>query len=67
MKKRSYILTEVFQASGNAAKLAQHLGISRAAVCNWKQVPIKHLRTIVQFTGLPRERLRPDLYDDFPA
>lgn len=63
MKARSTILDEVFAAFGSASKLAAHLGVSRQAVYHWKAVPIKYLREINRVTGIPKPKLRPDLYD----
>lgn len=47
---------------GNAVKLATHLGITRQAVSRWTKIPMKHLSAISEFTGIPRQELRPDVY-----
>lgn len=49
------------------AKVAQVLGLSRAAVATWKQVPSNHLSAIVAATGIPAAKLRPDLAEVFKA
>ena len=62
LKPRDPILLEVYAAFGSAASLARFLNVSRAAVCHWQRVPFKHLKTIEDATGIPRERMRPDIY-----
>lgn len=62
MKQRDPILLEVYAAFGSAANLSRFLGVSRAAVCHWQRVPFRHLRVIEEKTGIPRERMRPDIY-----
>jgi len=64
MKHRHPSLVDVFVAVGGASELARQLGISRQAVGIWVMVPIKHLRAVSKITGIPRQQLRPDLYDD---
>ena len=43
-------------------ELARRLGISHAAVSQWDEVPAHRIVDIERVTGIPRERLRPDLY-----
>lgn len=64
MKRKDRILSDVFVAVGTAAALGALLGVSRSAVSQWRQVPLRHLREISQITGIPRCKLRPDLYDE---
>ncbi len=45
------------------AKLAKALGISKAAVSKWQQVPEDRLDTVAAIMELPRGVLRPDLPD----
>lgn len=47
---------------GALARACLALGITKSAASQWKAVPAEHLVAIEQATGLPRERLRPDLY-----
>lgn len=63
MKQKNPILVEVFASFGSAAKLAAHLGITRSAVAQWQVVPLKYIREVSQATGIPRSKLRPDLYE----
>lgn len=52
---------------GLSAKIASGLGITRSAVAQWDSVPSDLVVEIEQITGLPREALRPDLYERTPA
>lgn len=47
---------------GMPAKVAYGLGLTRAAVLKWQQVPAERLIDIERITGIPREDLRPDLF-----
>lgn len=62
MKPKSPELTLVFERAGSLTNVANHLGISRAAVSVWKRVPLRHLRAIVKLTGIAPEQLRPDVF-----
>lgn len=46
---------------GLSARLAQELGLSRAAISLWKQVPAERLPEVERITGIPRHLLRPDI------
>ncbi|WP_395371877.1 hypothetical protein [Komagataeibacter diospyri] len=49
---------------GGAAKVAHAAGLrSHATVLGWGRIPDKHLITLEAATGIPREELRPDLFD----
>lgn len=58
-------VTKAIEAAGNATKLARALGITRAAVCQWKKIPPKRLADVARLTGLPAAELRPDLANVF--
>jgi len=64
MKHRHPSLVDVFVAVGGASELARHLGISRQAVGLWLMVPLKHIKTVSKLTGISRQQLRPDLYEN---
>jgi DNA-binding transcriptional regulator YdaS (Cro superfamily) len=61
---RSRLLTSVLKASGGPGLLAKALGVSPQAVCMWKQVPTTKVLAVEEITGIRREILRPDLYDE---
>jgi len=62
MKQRPPELMDVILAVGGLSELSRRLGVTRQAVSNWNKVPFKYIRTISEMTGIPREKLRPDLY-----
>ena len=43
-------------------EIAVTLGVSRAAVSQWRRVPERHLTTVARITGISKRVLRPDLY-----
>ena len=47
---------------GLLAEVAHSLGVTRAAVVKWRQVPAERVVEIERITGIPRKQLRPDLY-----
>jgi DNA-binding transcriptional regulator YdaS (Cro superfamily) len=55
-------LKEAIERAGSQVKLAKLLGISHQALNQWEDVPVHHIVAIERATGVPRERLRPDLY-----
>jgi DNA-binding transcriptional regulator YdaS (Cro superfamily) len=46
--------------------IAKGLGISLNAVSRWTRVPAERVADVSRLTGVPRERLRPDLYPPEP-
>jgi DNA-binding transcriptional regulator YdaS (Cro superfamily) len=63
MKKRSKTVTEIIVSLGSLSEVARRLGVSRQAIAQWDKVPVKHLRVISEMTGIPCQKLRPDLYE----
>lgn len=53
---------EAIQAAGGGAALSRKLGLVRQAVYQWDRVPPHHVIRVEAITGIPRQRLRPDLY-----
>jgi hypothetical protein len=58
--------SESFQAylaiHGNASRLADALGITKGAVAQWSDVPIKRVPDVERITGIDRSKLRPDFF-----
>jgi len=50
------------KAAGNMSELARVLGLSSAAIAQWKRIPAERIIEIERATGVRREVLRPDLY-----
>jgi hypothetical protein len=55
-------LAAAVDAAGTMADLARRLGISRAAVAQWRKVPAERLVEVERVTGVSRAILRPDLF-----
>lgn len=53
---------ELAPRRGDGTRLAKQIGISRAAFWHWRRVPAERVIAVEAATGIPRERLRPDLY-----
>lgn len=52
--------------AGGMRALARALGINYQAIQSWKRIPAERVVAIERITGIPREQLRPDLYDKPP-
>jgi DNA-binding transcriptional regulator YdaS (Cro superfamily) len=50
------------KAAGGIRALARIVGVAHPAVFHWTSIPIRHLLKIEEATGIPRERLRPDIF-----
>ena len=57
------IIERAIEASGGAASLARKLGIKPPSIYSWREIPHKRLTQIEAITGIPREELRPDLFE----
>ena len=64
---RDAILEEALRTRMAVTQIAETLGISRAAVSQWKRVPEKHLPVVARITRISKRRLRPDLYPEREA
>lgn len=56
---RTYLKAE----RGRLSKLAADLAITAGAISQWDEVPADKLVAIEAATGIPRQHLRPDLYE----
>lgn len=55
---------ELISRAGGACNLSRALGMkTHSAVLKWKAIPVPHLLKIEQVYSIPREELRPDLFD----
>jgi DNA-binding transcriptional regulator YdaS (Cro superfamily) len=61
-RKISRGLLEIRAKKGLQSRLAKHLGVTRQAISDWPAVPIDRLKEVEKFTGVPREKLRPDIF-----
>lgn len=51
----------VLKAGGPRA-LAERIGTSRQAVAKWERVPAHWVRLMEELTGVPAEKIRPDVF-----
>ena len=61
--KRDEGLKRAMAAVHGPTQLARLLGLARQAVGGWKSVPTTRIKQVEQLTGVPRNVLRPDLYE----
>jgi TorA maturation chaperone TorD len=59
-------LNEAIRAAGSVSELARRIGIAQPSVSNWDRVPAERVLAVEAATGIPRVRLRPDLYGEAP-
>ena len=55
-------MVEAVIAMRTKAALAEALGLTPQAVSGWDKIPLSRLLDVERVTGVPREKLRPDLY-----
>jgi DNA-binding transcriptional regulator YdaS (Cro superfamily) len=55
-------LAAAVKTAGGVRSLGRALNIAHSSILTWKQIPARHILQIEKLTGIPRERLRPDLY-----
>jgi Bacterial toxin YdaS len=67
--KQSKVITDIdpgkraaIEAAGGYRELARALGLSHTSVIRWDMIPINYLFQVEEITGIPRERLRPDIF-----
>jgi DNA-binding transcriptional regulator YdaS (Cro superfamily) len=53
---------EAVIAAGGIRPLARALGILHTTIIRWRFIPIERLLQVEKVTGVPRERLRPDIF-----
>ena len=56
-------LEEAIRVAGGVTELARRIGIAQPSVSNWDRVPAERVAAVEQATGVPRLRLRPDLFN----
>jgi DNA-binding transcriptional regulator YdaS (Cro superfamily) len=57
-------LKEVIRHFGTRMAVAKTFDVTWTAVNNWRWVPAHRVLEIERITGVPRHRLRPDLYPE---
>ena len=61
-RKRDTALQDAFKAAGGAAALAKALKLTKQAVWGWSRCPAERVLAVEAASGVPRQRLRPDIY-----
>ena len=62
MGMRNPALKEAIRAAGGVAALAKEISVTSQAVSQWRRVPADRVLAVERATGVPRQRLRPDIY-----
>ena len=57
-------LDEAIRAAGGVTELARRIGVAQPSVSNWDRVPADRVVAVENVTGVPRVRLRPDLFNE---
>jgi TorA maturation chaperone TorD len=57
-------LSEAIRVVGGVSELARRLGISQPSVSNWERVPAERVAAVEDASGIRRDVLRPDLFEE---
>lgn len=60
------IIKEAAANVGGIVSMSIQLGLSRGAVSQWDEVPLDRVVAVEKLTGVPRQRLRPDVFGTSP-
>lgn len=55
-------IEQIKATRGMMARIARGLKIYPASISKWQRVPAERVIEVERITGIPREKLRPDLY-----
>lgn len=55
-------LKKVIDMAGGQLALARYLGISQAAISQWRRIPHLRVLEVEKLTGISRHVLRPDIF-----
>jgi DNA-binding transcriptional regulator YdaS (Cro superfamily) len=64
MHHRDKGLRLAIEAAGTRYRLAMLLGVRPSSILKWRRVPSGRILQVEAVTGIPREKLRPELYRD---
>ena len=62
IKDRSPELLMVIIAAGGVRAISRHLKLSRQAVYQWTEVPLKHAASVANLCNMDLREVRPDLF-----
>lgn len=60
--ERDPILELALRPRMAVTQIAAAIGVTTAAVSQWRRVPERHLAVVAKITRISKRRLRPDLY-----
>ncbi|MBX9593469.1 MAG: type II toxin-antitoxin system CcdA family antitoxin [Roseomonas sp.] len=63
-------LAEAIAAAGGVTRLAERIGLAHPSVLRWQRsgkIPAERVVAVEAATGVPRHRLRPDLFPPIPG
>jgi len=60
-------LERAVKAAGGYTALGRKIGITGEAIMQWREVPSRRVLLVERITGIPKELLRPDLYQPLEA
>lgn len=55
-------ISSLIEAAGGPSAVGRGLGISPQAVGQWRKVPAERVLAFERISGIPRSRIRPDIY-----
>ena len=55
-------IIRIFKNAGGVEQVANRLGVSRQAIYQWEEIPIKRLVEFSNITRVKRSELRPDIF-----
>lgn len=56
-------LDKFLSIHGNKARLAREIGVTKGAITQWTECPVKRVLDVEKATGIPKHILRPDFFD----
>lgn len=62
MRGMDVLVKYLKQKRGRQTELARAIGTTPGNICQWKRVPAERVMEVSAITGIPKEKLRPDLY-----
>ena len=60
--KQDPVMAEIMIMRGLPSIIARACGVAPQAVYQWKKVPIHHVHTVAEVTGLRLDQIRPDIF-----
>lgn len=55
-------VARVIEKAGGPSAVGTAIGKTRQAVAKWLRIPPQHVLTLERLSGIPKEKIRPDIY-----